>query len=143
MIDVEHLEKYGYARIDAVIDPHQMELMLASARAAFDLPPDTKAKYQRTGGGYGYTPPGVERVVGNTPDLNREFWDIGQGSPNIFPDEIDGFGSSAMQLHTQLIIPRNRTSVVLFTQPRPEIRLPNGQSTSDYISNFMTRVREE
>ncbi|MCC7522468.1 isopenicillin N synthase family oxygenase [Candidatus Uhrbacteria bacterium] len=249
MIDADCLQTHGYVRIDAAIESQLIQSVLASAQKAFDLSPDIKAKYLRSNGGYGYTPPGIERVVGNVPDPNREFWDIGQGSPNLFPDEVGEFGNSAIKLHAQLMelaydalrgldrswgttiaplvldsrmpmrvskyreapegeilfprhrdfslitlfagsdnqgvefecqgrwfrpdqpsgsvlvgagtllkqyrpqlkplphrivaVPGNRTSIVLFTEPRPEVRLPNGQSTSDYISALMARVRQE
>lgn len=249
MIDADHLQAFGYTRIDAAIDPELIQGVLFSAHAVFDLPPEIKSRYRRQGEGYGYTPPGVERVVGNKPDLNREFWDIGQGSPNRLPSEVEAFGSYAMRLHARLqelafgalhsldrswgtaitpliadsrmpmrvsryreapdgeilfprhrdfslitlfagsdnqgvefecnggwfrpeqhpgsvlvgagtllkqyrpelrplphrivAVPGSRTSVVLFTEPRPEVRLPNGQTASEYIAMLMAQIRKE
>ncbi|MEP3226267.1 MAG: 2-oxoglutarate and iron-dependent oxygenase domain-containing protein [Parasphingorhabdus sp.] len=81
------------------------------SRAYFDLPEDTKRKYHIAGGGgaRGYTPFGTEAAKdSNIHDL-KEFWHIGRQlpaghefepfmSPNIWPEELEGFRECYLDL---------------------------------------------
>lgn len=102
MIDAEHLQKFGYARLDNILDTVMVEELFAASREIFSLDSHMKARYLRGDNDFGYTPPGIERIGGSGPDQHREFWDVGSRQPNRFPPEAKEFGRLTLRLHVQM-----------------------------------------
>jgi len=101
----EEFRRFGFAVIsDHGLDQALIDQALEKAKSFFALPPETKAKYYKEGGGgqRGYTPFGREAAKGVDQIDLKEFWHVGRElSPdhpyqevmpaNIAPDEVEGW----------------------------------------------------
>lgn len=92
--------RFGGVLVRDVVDPGTAASFFNGLRVPFAWPSYAKARYQRGGAlqGFGYTPPGVERVKGGDPDVARHFWDIGPDGAGA-PDTVFHPGR---ELHARL-----------------------------------------
>ncbi len=105
-------ERFGFAMVtDHGIDQGLIDRAWAMTEAFFALPEDQKRAYFVEGGGgaRGYTPFKTEIAKGATHVDLKEFWHIGrqlvaghrfesQMSPNIWPDQPEGFRETFLEL---------------------------------------------
>jgi isopenicillin N synthase-like dioxygenase len=108
--------RYGFAVISGHdLDQGRIQAALASAKAFFALPDETKRAYHRAGGAgqRGYTPFGVETAKGTDHFDLKEFWHVGrdlaEGHPyravmpdNVWPDEVADFQATQSWLYGAL-----------------------------------------
>jgi isopenicillin N synthase-like dioxygenase len=112
----QSFEEFGFA----IVRDHGVPQDLISraedkAKAFFALPQDVKMKYKIPGGGgaRGYTPFGVETAKGATARDLKEFWHVGREllpgdplerfmSPNVWPEEVEGFRETFEELYAKL-----------------------------------------
>ncbi len=101
--DIRTLGRYGFVRLDGVLDPLLTDQALQHAEATFALDGLLKDKYRRPDEkSYGFMPFGTSRIADGPPDHNREYWDIGNGSGNRFPSEVPGFAPAFNRIHCTL-----------------------------------------
>ena len=107
-------EQYGFAVIrDHGIPQELIDRAEALSKEFFALPDDVKKAYHTPGGGgaRGYTPFGTEKAKDAKVHDLKEFWHVGRQLPeghdlaeympaNIWPDEIDGFRETFLELYT-------------------------------------------
>ncbi len=109
------LREYGFVILrDHGIDKARLDQAYDYARQLFELPVETKLKYDSgSGGARGYTAFGRENAKGNPHADLKEFWHIGQhvteDSPyfeeypkNIWPDEIPEFRNFFSELYREM-----------------------------------------
>lgn len=109
------LREYGFVILrDHGIDKTRLDQAYDYAKQLFELPVDTKLKYDSgSGGARGYTAFGRENAKGNPHADLKEFWHIGQhvaeDSPyydeypkNIWPDEIPEFKDFFSDLYREM-----------------------------------------
>ena len=109
-------QEFGFVGIrDHGLDDDLIERAYTVFRAFFALPAEIKQRYHQpgNGGARGYTGFGVEQARDHdVPDL-KEFWHVGRevsGSnpapdillPNVWPEEVEGFRSAALDLYQAL-----------------------------------------
>ncbi len=99
---------------DHGISKADLDKAYALIKAFFDLPLETKLKYDSgRGGARGYTAFGRENAAGNAYSDLKEFWHIGQEPAptsryagvypqNIWPDELPEFKTHLRKIYTQL-----------------------------------------
>ncbi len=92
------LETFGFVAItDHGISESLLERAYATAKSTFELPTETKCRYEDSDNGRqrGYTSMGVEHAKDQPVGDLKEFWHVGrqQGEvpANIYPRELDGF----------------------------------------------------
>ena len=115
-------ERYGFAVLSGLFDPNGagldkglVERAYALTKTFFDLPVDTKLKYDgRAGGGQrGYTAFGIETAKGYTAHDLKEFWHVGRDLPaghpyrdhmadNVWPSEVPAFKDTFQSLYAAL-----------------------------------------
>ncbi len=105
--------EYGFAVIrDHGIPQGLIERAEAKSKEFFALPLEAKMSYKIEGGGgaRGYTPFGVEKAKDAEIFDLKEFWHVGRSlsedhalaeymAPNVWPDEIDGFRETFVELY--------------------------------------------
>lgn len=105
-------ERFGFAVIaNHGIDQALIDRAWALTKAFFDLPVETKDRYNVPGlsGQRGYTPFGVEIAKGATENDLKEFWHVGRELPaghrftadmpaNIWPEELPEFRATFLEL---------------------------------------------
>ena len=109
------LREYGFVILrDHGIDKTRLDRAYDYAKQLFELPVDTKLKYDSgSGGARGYTAFGRENAKGNPHADLKEFWHIGQhvteSSPyydeypkNIWPEEIPEFKDFFSDLYREM-----------------------------------------
>src|SRR5438552_18072317 len=106
-------EDFGFAIIaDHGIPDALIAQAEEKAKAFFALPDEVKRSYFIEGGGgaRGYTPFGIETAKGAAAHDLKEFWHVGRDLPrghrfrgqmgaNIWPDEIDSFRDTFLELY--------------------------------------------
>ncbi len=111
---IEAVSEYGFVVIkDHGIAPETIERAYELSKALFELPLETKTKYEGDNGQRGYISFGKETAKGNKyPDL-KEYWHIGpeldkdnyyynQYPQNFWPKEIPEFRAFFSELYTAL-----------------------------------------
>ena len=108
--------EWGFCGISGhQIPASTIEGAYAAFKAFFALPDEVKRRYHLpgTGGARGYTPFGIETAKDSKyPDL-KEFWHVGREIPrdskyaevmpaNVWPDEVPGFRTAALDLYSAL-----------------------------------------
>lgn len=105
-------ERYGFAIVaDHGIPSGLIHRAEEKARAFFALPEEAKRRHHIPGGGgaRGYTPFGIETAKGATEHDLKEFWHVGRElpeghrfaglmAPNVWPDEVDSFRATFLEL---------------------------------------------
>ncbi|GMM93422.1 isopenicillin N synthase family dioxygenase [Qipengyuania sp. MTN3-11] len=106
-------EEFGFAIIrDHGIPQVLIDRAEALSREFFALPDDAKRRYKLEGGGgaRGYTPFGTEKAKDAKVHDLKEFWHVGRElpeghalaefmAPNVWPDEVEGFGETFTELY--------------------------------------------
>ena len=115
-------ERYGFAVLSGLFEPNGAGLdkglvdkAYALTKAFFDLPVETKLKYDgRAGGGQrGYTAFGIETAKGYRAHDLKEFWHVGRDLPadhpyrdhmgdNVWPDEVPEFKPTFQTLFAEM-----------------------------------------
>jgi isopenicillin N synthase-like dioxygenase len=109
-------EEFGFAIVrDHSVPQDLIHRAEDKAKAFFALPEAVKLKYKIPGGGgaRGYTPFGIETAKGATARDLKEFWHVGRElpsgdplerfmSPNVWPDEVEGFRETFEELYASL-----------------------------------------
>ena len=112
----ESFERFGFAMVSNHGVPEDVvERAWAMTKAFFDLPEETKRQYFVEGGGgaRGYTPFKTEIAKGATHVDLKEFWHVGRElanghkfekfmSPNVWPDQPEGFRETFVALFSAL-----------------------------------------
>ncbi|PZT89976.1 MAG: flavonol synthase [Citromicrobium sp.] len=107
-------EEFGFAVIrDHGIPQDLIDRAEAMSKQFFALPDEVKRAYHipGAGGARGYTPFGTEKAKDARVHDLKEFWHVGRELPsghplseymadNIWPDEIDGFRATFLQLYS-------------------------------------------
>lgn len=109
-------EDIGFVAVkNHLIDGTTVDLLYKEVKAFFELPEETKKKYEivELAGQRGYTSFGREHAKGSNAGDLKEFWHFGQevtdGDPikaeypaNIFTDELPGFNQVGIQAYRDL-----------------------------------------
>lgn len=109
-------EEIGFVSLkNHFLDDELVDELYKKVKAFFDLPLETKLKYERKeiGGQRGYTAFGMEHAKGRTVGDLKEFWHFGQipekdaqlteeYPENVQVNEIDGFNQTGMQAYRML-----------------------------------------
>lgn len=109
------LKEYGFVVLqEHCIDKSVLDRAYSLAKQLFDLPDQTKLRYDSgPGGARGYTAFGRENAKGNPHADLKEFWHIGPDVPassdyidiyptNVWPEEIPGFKEFFQQFYHDL-----------------------------------------
>jgi isopenicillin N synthase-like dioxygenase len=109
------LQEFGFVVVEGHgVEPQTIRQAYAQVKAFFDLPTETKARYELPGGGgqRGYTGFGKEHAKNQQKGDLKEFWHVGrevyQGpeklyAPNVWPeDAVPGFRSVMQSLYEKL-----------------------------------------
>lgn len=97
------LESVGVVEIIKAVSPKLVEDSYRAAETLFYISPEHLRRYQTSGGGNGYAPPGSERVAGGAPDYGRHYFEMrAVGRNHTVPREVPSFGRACRRLFREL-----------------------------------------